>query len=135
ARARRRRRMIPASPRRVTPPPSLRPTLAAEFLRDGHVVELPLGGYSMRPLFFPGDVLRVHPARAADLRAGDVVIVDLGGSLLCHRLVYVAGGRVVTRGDDAQHCDPPLPAAAVIGRVEVPPSPRALYCAVRALLR
>ena len=32
-------------------------------------------------------------------------------------------------------CDPPLPADAIIGRVEIPPSPHALYCAVRALLR
>lgn len=116
-------------------PPALRSTLAVEFLRGGRAVELPLGGSSMRPLFAPGDVLRVRPAAASELRAGDVVIVDLGGRLLCHRLVYIADDRVVTRGDAAPDCDPPQPAAAVVGRVDVPPSPRALWCAVRALLR
>ena len=113
----------------------LRPRLAAELLREGHTVELPLGGGSMRPLFAPGDRLRVSPARADDVRPGDVVLVEWGEQLVCHRLVYVADGRAVTRGDDAFAPDPPLPADAIIGRVDVPPSPRALYCAVRALLR
>jgi len=115
--------------------PALRPRLAADFLREGHTVEVPLGGSSMRPLFAPGDTLRIRPARAADLRPGDVIIVDLGGQLLCHRLVYVAGDHFVSRGDDAPEHDPPLPLDAIIGRVDVPPSPHALWCAVRALLR
>ena len=83
----------------------------------------------------PGELLRIHPASAAEVCPGDVVIVDLGGRLVCHRLVYIAAGRIVTRGDDAPVCDPPLPAAALVGRVEIPWSPHALYCAVRALLR
>ena len=91
----------------------------------------------MRPLFAPGDVVRVRPARAADVRPGDVVVVfDAGDDqLVCHRLVYAAGARVVTRGDDCPSADAPICADAIIGRVDVPPSPRALYCAVRALLR
>ncbi|HEY2743200.1 MAG TPA: S24/S26 family peptidase [Polyangia bacterium] len=112
-----------------------RPLIAAELLRAGHVVELPLGGGSMRPLFAPGDLLLVRPASAADVRPGDAVIVEIDGQLLCHRLVYVADDRVVTRGDNIADCDAPLPARAIIGRVDIPPSPRALYCAVRALFR
>jgi signal peptidase I len=113
----------------------LRPLIAAELLRAGNVVELPLGGSSMRPLFADGDFLLVRPASAADVRPGDAVIVDLGGQLMCHRLVYVTDDRVVTRGDSIADCDPPLPATAIIGRVDIPLSPHALYCAVRALLR
>ena len=116
--------------------PPLRPRLAAELLREGATVELPLGGGSMRPLYTPGDLVRVRPARAGDVRAGDVVIFDDGdGQLVCHRLVYATRDRVLTRGDDAVAYDSPLPPDAIIGRVEVPPSPHALYCAVRALLR
>ena len=113
----------------------LRPLIAAEMLRAGYVVDLPLGGGSMRPLFAPGDSLRVRPASVANVRPGDAVIVDLGGRLLCHRLVYASTERVVTRGDSSPDCDPPLRADALIGRVDIPPSPHALYCAVRALLR
>ncbi|HEX9104190.1 MAG TPA: S24/S26 family peptidase [Polyangia bacterium] len=115
--------------------PPLRPRLAAELLRAGRTVEVPLGGGSMRPLLVPGDLLRVRPARAADVQPGDVVLFEFEGDLVCHRLVHASGGRVLTRGDDSPDYDPPLPADAIIGRVDVPPSPHALYCAVRALLR
>jgi len=115
--------------------PSLRFELAAEMLRQGRTVELPATGTSMRPLIPPGGVVRVEPARAGDVAPGDIVLVEAGGSLVCHRLVYVAGGRAVTRGDNSVACDPPVPVDAIIGRVDVAPSPHALYCAVRALLR
>ena len=115
--------------------PPLRSLLAAALLREGRTVELPATGASMRPLIPPGGFVRVEPARAADVRAGDVVVVDAGGRLICHRLVYIAAGRAVTRGDDVVACDPPLPADAIVGRVPIAPSPHALYCAVRALLR
>jgi hypothetical protein len=115
--------------------PSLRAQLAGTMLREGRTVELPAVGTSMQPLIPPGGVVRVEPARAADVRPGDIVLVDDGERLVCHRLLYIAAGRVVTRGDAAPACDLPLPAAAILGRVPVPPSPHALYCAVRALLR
>jgi len=115
--------------------PSLRFEVVAAMLRQGRTVELPAQGTSMRPLIPPGGVVRVEPARATDVRPGDVVLVEAGGHLICHRLVYVAAGRAVTRGDAATDCDAPLPADAIIGRVAISPSPHALYCAVRALLR
>lgn len=105
------------------------------LLRDGHTAEIPTVGVSMRPLLGPGAPIRVVHATAARVRPGDVVVVANDETLICHRLIYVANDRVVTRGDDAPECDPPLPADAIVGRVDVPPSPHALYCAVRALLR
>jgi phage repressor protein C with HTH and peptisase S24 domain len=119
----------------MTPAPAAIAQLVTETLREGRPVELRLLGRSMLPLIPPGSVLRIEPARADDVRLGEVVLVDLGGRHLCHRLVYVAGGLAVTRGDAVAECDPPLPADAIIGRVDVPPSPHALLCAVRALLR
>lgn len=106
-----------------------------QILREGRTAELPAVGISMRPLLAPGRPLRVVHAAIDELRPGDVVVVDSGDALVCHRLVYVTADRLVTRGDDTPDCDPPLPHDALIGRVEVPPSPHALYCAVRALLR
>ncbi len=114
---------------------SLRVQLAADMLRQGLTVDLPLGGSSMLPLVRPGGLIRVTPASAASVRPGDVVIVEAGGCLVCHRLIYADSDRVVTRGDDSYENDPPCPADAVIGRVDIPPSPHALYCAVRALFR
>jgi phage repressor protein C with HTH and peptisase S24 domain len=115
--------------------PSLRAQLAGAMLREGRTVELPATGSSMRPLIPPGGVVQVEPARATDVRPGDVVVVDDGERLVCHRLLYVAGGRAVTRGDDSLECDRPVPLAAIVGRVALQSSPHALYCAVRALFR
>lgn len=105
------------------------------MLREGRPVELPLTGASMRPLFAPGDVVRVWPARVEDVRLGDVVLVEFAGQLLAHRLIAVGERVIVTRGDAMPSADRPLPRASLHGRVEVAPSPRALYAAVRALLR
>ncbi|MCU1277616.1 MAG: hypothetical protein JWM53_1162, partial [bacterium] len=67
----------------MTRAPSLRAQLAAEMLRQGHTVELPATGTSMRPLIPPGGVVRVEPASVADVRPGDVVLTDAGGRLVC----------------------------------------------------
>lgn len=123
-----------AATRRAAEPIARHP-LAAALLREGRTVELPATGWSMRPLIAPGGVVRIEPARAADVRPGDIVVVDVGGRLVCHRLVYKTADRVVTRGDATAIADPPQPLDAVIGRVPIPPSPHALHCAVRALLR
>jgi phage repressor protein C with HTH and peptisase S24 domain len=105
------------------------------MLREGRPVELVAQGTSMRPLFPPGATVRVWPARAEDVRVGDVVLVDVDGSLVAHRLIQARDGRIVTRGDSMPDADTPLPATAIVGRVEVPGGPLALYAAVRALLR
>jgi len=106
-----------------------------QLLREGRTVAIPTVGASMRPLLTPGGVIRVAHTTADGVRPGDVVVVSSDDALICHRLLYVEDGRMVTRGDDCPDSDPPLPADAIIGRVDIPPSPHALYCAVRALLR
>jgi signal peptidase I len=79
---------------------------------SAHVV---LSG-SMAPRVDPGDVVITQPVTAAELRPGQVVLVDdprLPGGLLLHRLVsFDAAGRLVTRGDANQSDD----------SVHVPPS-------------
>jgi phage repressor protein C with HTH and peptisase S24 domain len=105
------------------------------MLADGYAIDFPAQGTSMRPLFAPGTTLRVYPATANDVRPGDIVLVAAGERLMAHRLIRVEGERIVTRGDAMPGEDEPLPREAIIGRVAVPAGPRALYAAVRALLR
>jgi hypothetical protein len=113
----------------------LRSLLAATLLREGRTVELPATGTSMRPLFTPGERILVRPARAADVRPGDVIVIlDEEHGLVAHRLIYATAAALYMRGDNGLP-DPPCPPAAVVGVADVPPSPRALYAAIRALLR
>src|SRR4051812_32096842 len=117
------------------PSPAAVAELATELLRAGRSVELRMLGRSMRPLIEPDRLLRVDPARADDVRLGDIVLVDIGGRHVCHRLVRIGGDYVVTRGDANAFYDPPQPREAIVGRVPIPPSPLAVVCALRALLR
>jgi hypothetical protein len=112
----------------------LRSLLAATLLREGRSVVLPATGTSMRPLFAPGDRILVRPAGAAEARPGDVVVLLGERGLVAHRLLYATPTALVTRGDSA-FADPPWPPAALVGIAVVPPSPRALYAAIRALCR
>ncbi|WP_158544474.1 signal peptidase I [Blastococcus sp. TBT05-19] len=64
---------------------------------------------SMAPRVNPGDVVVTHPVTPAELRTGQVVLVedvDVPGGLLLHRLVsFDEEGRLVTRGDANQSDD------------------------------
>jgi hypothetical protein len=113
----------------------LRSWAAAALLREGRSIVLPATGTSMRPLFAPGDRLRVRPAVAADARVGDVVVIAGDERLVAHRLVYATATTLVTRGDSAVDADAPVAADALVGIVEVTPSPHALRATIRALLR
>lgn len=113
----------------------IRSQLAAELLREGRSVIMPAPGNSMRPLLPPGSIT-VEPAGLDDVRPGDIVVVmSEAGTLVAHRLMRVTPTALILRGDAMGEEDPPVPHDALVGRVVVPPSPRALYAAVRALLR
>ena len=82
---------------------------------------------SMRPAFNPGDVVLSMPARVAELRPGQVVLVAdpvRPGHLLMHRYVSQGpNGSLITRGDANGSADStPVPLANVRGlpRMRVP---------------
>ncbi|WP_375388461.1 signal peptidase I [uncultured Amnibacterium sp.] len=75
---------------------------------------------SMRPGLGVGDLIVSRPVSTADLRIGQVVLVDDPdriGALRLHRLVDVTdGGGLVTRGDANPHADSsPAPISALRG--------------------
>ncbi|MCC6728642.1 MAG: S24/S26 family peptidase [Chthonomonadales bacterium] len=96
---------------------------------------LPVDGCSMWPLIAPGDTLELEWA-ASPVRVGDVVVFRAGGETVVHRVVEMRRGTdpaepgllLITKGDRAARCDPPVGCGAVLGRVAVVHSRRgALY--------
>jgi hypothetical protein len=87
----------------------------AQLLRSGMPAEIGAHGVSMRPLLLPGDRLLVEPIAAAQLRLGDVAVIDAPTGPFAHRVVGLSP--LVTRGDGASGNDPPIREEAVVGRV------------------
>lgn len=83
--------------------------------RHGHVA-LSVAGGSMSPAMEPGDIAIVALGERASVR--DIVLYNHGGGLVLHRVVGVARGGLVTRGDANPVNDlEPVPDRRVLGRV------------------
>lgn len=96
-------------------------TAALALLRErGKAQWLPVTGRSMMPLIWPGDEVLVT-AEWQPARRGEILTFVQNGQLNTHRLLRMTnvGGQMVyiTKGDNLWQPDPPLAAAAVIGRV------------------
>jgi hypothetical protein len=103
--------------------------LFAEATRRFGRHQLKATGRSMLPAIWPGDLITVAHVPCTAIRAGDVIAVRRGASIVVHRLVrwldLPAGPHAVTRGDWLRADDDPVPAASIIGRViEVSGDPR-----------
>ena len=93
--------------------------LAREELAQGSPIRLRVSGSSMAPLIEPGDVVLVRHVNFEDLRRGDMILVEQGGTFLVHRLVAVHDHGVRTKGDNASHADLLVAPEDVLGRVVV----------------
>ena len=69
----------------------------------------------MAPTLAPGDLVRVEPTRAP--ARGEVVTFSFGGDVVTHRIVKVTRDAIVCRRDNRRAADPPVPLAALNGRV------------------
>lgn len=93
-------------------------------------------GGSMEPTYFDGDWVLVEPlAGSRPIRPGEVVVARRDHHLVTHRIVELRSGLAVTRGDACKRVDPPIPAAALLGRVVGVRRGRGLRCFVRRLAR
>ena len=73
----------------------------------------------MVPTLRDGDQVRIVPADPDKLQREELVTyVDACDQIFTHRVVRVEGAVVVTRGDNEDHDDPPVPFGRVVGKVE-----------------
>lgn len=89
--------------------------LAREHLALGRPLVVSASGFSMWPLLRPGQRVLVEPRKT--LAVGDLALVELGRSLVLHRVVGISGSRLVLKGDHNPRPDPELDRSAVLGTV------------------
>jgi len=91
------------------------------LVERGEGTRVVCGGSSMVPTFGPGARLRVVPAAAP--RAGDVVLLDAGDSVVTHRVlarIPWGSNAVILHGGDAGHGAGLARQSSVLGRVLSP---------------
>ena len=77
----------------------------------------------MLPTLKDGEQVRVVPANSRDLWPGDLAAyVDAGGQIITPRVVTVERKAIITKGDNREQIDPPVPLDCVLGKVEAPVS-------------
>lgn len=94
--------------------------LCAGLLRGGDAVRFTATGASMAPAIRHGDRLTVVPARASEVRLGDVVLYVTPRGLTAHRVVKAlsaSGEHLEMRGDAPRSQTERVPGTAVLGRV------------------
>jgi hypothetical protein len=88
----------------------------ADLLARGHSVRFRASGHSMHPIIRNGDYLLVEPP--ARIECGDVVLTLSSRGLTAHRVVRVAEGKVITRGDNAPGDDEEGHVLGVVTHIE-----------------
>jgi signal peptidase I len=99
----------------------LKLSLALDVLRSEGEARLTVGGGSMLPSIWPGDILDIGRVHAAELSPGDVVVFAREQRLVVHRVVGMSRLKdeivLTTRGDRSPRADGPVPAREVFGKV------------------
>ncbi|HJQ37391.1 MAG TPA: S24/S26 family peptidase [Thermoanaerobaculia bacterium] len=89
--------------------------MIADLLARGHAVRFRAAGASMHPIIRGEDYLHVEPV--LNVRVGDVVLTMANRGLTAHRVVFVHGESLITRGDNAPADDAPIDRDRVLGLV------------------
>jgi SOS-response transcriptional repressor LexA len=93
-------------------------TVVKDLLEAGLAAHFTASGSSMAPAIADGDGVIVEPVCDSRLETGTVVLAEIDGRLLAHRIVGVqTDGALVLRGDNRASDDPPVARHAVRGVV------------------
>lgn len=71
----------------------------SSFLEQGKYVTIPVKGSSMMPFLKEGDSVTLKPVVSKELTKGLIVLAELGGKVILHRVVRFERGNICLAGD------------------------------------
>src|SRR3989344_6685879 len=74
-------------------------------------------GNSMKPLFYPGDVLYVRKTDFNRLKVHDLIIAEKDKRCFAHRIIYRTDKYLITKGDNNFRSDGKIYPKQVIGKI------------------
>jgi hypothetical protein len=92
------------------------------------LIRLRVSSDSMASLIERGDVVLVRHVNLEDLRRGDLILLEQGGSFLIHRLVAANGHGIQIEGDSGSFSFPSLSATMITPPTATFPSPGSSPC-------
>lgn len=92
-------------------------TAIRRLVESGDEVWIVVTGVSMRPTLEPGDRVLLTRGDQGPL-AGRIVLANLVGRPVLHRVITQRHGLLVTAGDGCVRADPPVPKSAIVARAE-----------------
>ena len=101
------------------PADSVKCSLATKVLRDFGELRLRVTGSSMLPSLWPGDSLLIRRVRFTEITPGDLVLFARDERFFVHRVLKVADGRLLTRGDALPVPDPLVGPDELLGCVQL----------------
>lgn len=66
---------------------------------------------SMSPALMPGDLIITRQTDVTSLAPGDIIVYDVGGRQICHRIISISHGSMITKGDANTKADPAIRAS------------------------
>lgn len=92
--------------------------LVSGVARSTGEVRLKVGGGSMLPILWPGDLVIVRRCEFTELKPGQIILHGREQRLTLHRIKRITGEQVITRGDSLRDYDPPVKPADILGQVD-----------------
>ena len=97
--------------------------LLAQSLQRKEAITISGSGWSMFPVIFPGDSIRIQTCSPPDLRVGDIVLINRQNYLILHRIYRILNESskeelfLKTKGDRNFRSDGQTKTKDVIGKV------------------
>ncbi|MBQ3783606.1 MAG: helix-turn-helix transcriptional regulator [Lachnospiraceae bacterium] len=89
-------------------------TLIRSVLLQKKRFTLLLKGKSMEPTFFEGNSVVVVPAER--IYIDDIILFEVRGTVVFHRVVQIFGDWIITKGDNHMYCDDMIHRSQVLGK-------------------